>query len=292
MDFPWNKPTSYGGYPPFMETSKWTVWTLSPPRWDRRQIWLLQRVAGNGGRHFLGQGVCTFESCGVLWKWISHDITISPCSMVEELQYQTLVSVGLEFWRSVFLRVWNQAWFTISNISSKIITHVWCPPSQNRPPDAQWSPWSKHVQTIPEIIDSHIHFFLFFNYSVSLHQHTLNQFNPYFSVLFHLKQQPSPFWKQVVGLYRSFKRVPLMSSPWRSWRRMSWTRRWVVWSLPSPPERTSGNPAWSWTPTKRPCHLALGVIWVYTYYNIMQHIYIYDIWLNCGMINRYNYVYI
>ena len=90
MDFPWNKPTSYWGYPPFTETSKWTVWTLSPARWDRRRIWLiLQRVAGNqGGPHFLGQGACTFESCGVLWKWYH---MISPCSMVEELQYQTLV---------------------------------------------------------------------------------------------------------------------------------------------------------------------------------------------------------
>ena len=39
------------------------------------------------------------------------------------------------------------------------------------------------VQTIPEIIDSHIHF-SYLNYSVSLHQHTLSQLNPYFSVLF------------------------------------------------------------------------------------------------------------
>ena len=69
------------------------------------------------------------------------------------------------------------------------------------------------VQTIPEIIDSHIHF-SYVNYSVSLHQHTLNQLNPYFSVLFHLKQQPSPFSLEVfVGVYRSFKRVPLTSSP-------------------------------------------------------------------------------
>ena len=196
--------------------------------------------------------------------------------MVEELQYQTLVGRARILTQCFFLRVWNQAWFTISNISSKFISHVWCPPSQTRPPDAQWSKLYQKSLILTYI-------FSYVNYSVSLHQHTLNQLNPYFSVLFHLKQQPSPFSLEAfVGVYRSFKRVPLTSSPWRSWRRMSWTRRWVVWSLPSPPERTSGNPAWSWTPTKRPCHLALGVIWVYTYYNIiyniMQHAYIYMIY--------------